>query len=57
MPYCTDCGNKTKPTDRFCSNCGKQTELILTEPDKNILPRYNHDRPSIIYRKQKDSRK
>jgi len=22
MPYCTNCGNKMKPTDKFCSKCG-----------------------------------
>jgi len=28
MKYCTSCGHKVIPTDRFCSNCGSQLSHV-----------------------------
>jgi len=34
MPYCTNCGNKMRDEDKFCSKCGHPANNSVKEEEK-----------------------
>ena len=36
MSYCTNCGNKMNPSDKFCSKCGHRVEATEEKKSEEV---------------------